>query len=124
MKASLISIVIALCLNAADIVVGLISAIKTKTVSSSTLRDGLFKKIGFIFCYALAFVLDYYGSYIGFNIGVNILPLVIAYTAITEITSILENVSEINPDLATSKLLALFQITKNDDSDSDKEDEE
>ena len=119
MKASIISIIIALCLNATDVIVGLIAAIRNKSVSSSTLRDGLFKKVGFIFCYALAFVVDYYGSYIGLNLGVNILPVIILYTAVTEITSILENISEINPDLATSKLLSIFKITNNNDSDDE-----
>ena len=47
------SVVIALVFNGLDILSGFIAAIKEKRVQSSKLRDGLFKKVGFIFCYVL-----------------------------------------------------------------------
>ena len=45
------AIIVALSLNLFDLVSGFIVAIKNKDIKSSKLRDGMFKKVGFIFCY-------------------------------------------------------------------------
>lgn len=105
-------VLIALIFNALDIVTGLISAGKTKSIQSSKLRDGLFKKIGFVFCYALAYLLDVYGGVIGFQIGVSLLPIIVLYVCGTEVVSIIENICIINPDLVPEKMKELFHISK------------
>lgn len=107
---ALLQIAIAMSLNALDLVTGLIGALRKKDLKSYRLRDGLFKKVGFIFCYLLAWMIDQYGYVIGFQIGIPILPVVVLYAATTEIVSILENIHEINPDLLPSKLMELFHI--------------
>ena len=56
------SVVIALVFNGLDILSGFIAAIKEKRVQSSKLRDGLFKKVGFIFCYVLRYLLTCMGA--------------------------------------------------------------
>ena len=95
------SVVIALVFNGLDILSGFIAAIKEKRVQSSKLRDGLFKKVGFIFCYVLAILVDLYGSRIGMNLGVD---------------SIVENICRINSDLLPDKLLKLFHLDKREES--------
>lgn len=123
MKTEMISICIAMGLNLLDIIVGIIQAVKNNCVSSTKLRDGMFKKVGFIFCYALAFIIDNFGSYIGLEFSFNILPILLAYVAITEITSIIENVSLINEDLANSTLLKIFNISHTDSTTPENYDE-
>ncbi len=103
---------VALVFNAIDIVSGIIAGIKNKNIQSSKLRDGLFKKVGFIFCYILAWLVDTQGSLIGFQISVQILPIIILYVCTTEVVSIIENICRINPDLLPDKLMALFNIQK------------
>lgn len=104
-------VLVALCFNALDLLTGCIAAIKNKEIQSSKLRDGMFKKIGFLICYFLAWLLDSEGEAVGFSFGVNILPVVILYTCTTELVSVLENVSKINSDLLPEKLMELFHIT-------------
>ena len=104
-------IAIALVFNALDLLTGIITAIKNKNIKSSKLRDGLFKKVGFLICYFLALMIDTEGSIIGFQIGAPILPIVILYACTTELVSILENISKINPDLLPEKLMDLFNVT-------------
>lgn len=104
-------IFVALGLNALDVLTGIVSAIKNKDIKSAKLRDGLFKKVGFIFCYFTAWLVDGYGGVIGFNLGVSILPVIVLYTCSTELVSILENISKINSDLLPSKLMELFHIS-------------
>ncbi len=107
-------ILIALVFNVIDIITGLLAALKNKDVQSNKLRDGLFKKVGFIICYFMAWLIDTQGINIGLNIGVAILPIIIVYVCLTELVSILENVSKLNPDLLPDKLMELFHISNVD----------
>lgn len=104
-------IIIALIFNGLDLITGIISAIKNKEIKSAKLRDGLFKKVGFLLCYFVAWLVDTYGDYIGFNFGVDILPIIILYVCTTELVSIIENICKINPDLLPEKLMNLFHIS-------------
>lgn len=106
-------IVIALIFNATDIVTGIIGGVKQTGLDSSALRDGLFKKVGFIFCYFIAWVVDSYGYLVGFNFGIELLPVIILYTCSTELVSVIENIHKINPDLLPEKLMELFHINRN-----------
>lgn len=108
---NLYPIFVALGFNALDVVTGIVSAIKNKDIKSTKLRDGLFKKVGFIFCYFTAWLVDGYGDVIGFKLGVAILPVIILYVCTTELVSTLENISKINPDLLPAKLMELFHIS-------------
>lgn len=104
-------IIIALIFNGLDLVTGIISAIKDKDIQSAKLRDGLFKKVGFMLCYFVAWLVDTEGTLIGFKFGVEMLPIIILYVCTTELVSILENISKINPDILPEKLMELFHIT-------------
>lgn len=105
-------IVIALIFHLLDLVTGLIGAVRQGKLQSSKMRDGMFKKVGFIFCYALAFLIDNNAHTIGLNISTNILPIIIVYAVTTEIVSIIENICKINPDLMPAKIMSLFQLDK------------
>ena len=104
-------IIIALVFNALDLITGIIGAAKNKDIKSSKLRDGLFKKVGFILCYFVAWLIDNKSSIIGFQFGVSILPIIIIYICTTELVSILENICKINPDILPEKLMELFHIS-------------
>lgn len=103
-------IIIALVFNVLDLISGIITAVKNKDIQSSKLRDGLFKKVGFILCYFVAWLIDTEGSLIGFQLGTQILPIIIIYVCTTELVSILENICKINPDILPEKLMELFHI--------------
>ncbi len=103
-------VLIALCFNAFDFVSGLVAALKTKSLESAKMRDGLFKKVGFTFCYLLAFLLDKQGEVIGLNVPVDVLPLIVLYVVGTECVSIIENICKINEDLIPEKLRELFNL--------------
>lgn len=104
-------IIVALVFNFLDLITGIITAVKNKDVQSAKLRDGLFKKVGFILCYFVAWLVDTQASRIGFQFGVAILPIIILYVCTTELVSILENICKINSDLLPEKLMELFHIT-------------
>lgn len=105
-------IIIALIFNALDLITGIITAVKNKDIKSAKLRDGLFKKIGIMLCYFVAWLVDTQGARIGFKIGISILPIIILYVCTTELVSILENICKINPDILPEKLMELFHISE------------
>lgn len=104
-------IIIALVFNALDIITGVITAVKNKEIQSAKLRDGLFKKVGFVLCYFVAWLIDTQGARIGFQFGVSILPVIILYVCTTELVSILENICKINPTILPEKLMELFHLS-------------
>ena len=103
-------IFVALAFNGIDLATGIISAIKAKDLKSAKLRDGLFKKIGFILCYFVAWLVDTQGYTIGFDLGVTVLPIIVLYICTIELVSILENICKINEELLPKKLMELFHI--------------
>lgn len=107
-------IIIAVVFHVIDLVSGFIGALKNKDVESNKMRDGLFKKVGFLLCYLVAFLLDTYGAEIGLNLGVSVLPAIVLYAVTTEIISIIENISKINENLIPETLLKLFHIDGGD----------
>lgn len=112
---TLYPVFVALCFNGVDLATGIIASIKNKDLESAKLRDGLFKKVAFIAVYFLAWLVDTQGGRVGFNLGVNVLTTVIFYVVGTEIISIIENISKINPDLLPEKLMELFHITSKEE---------
>lgn len=105
-------VIVALVFNLFDLVSGVVSAVKNKNLQSAKLRDGLFKKVGFIMCYFLAYIVDNYGTLIGFNLTVKIMPVIIFYVCSTEAVSVIENICKINSDLIPQKLINLFNLDK------------
>lgn len=104
-------IFVGLGFHALDLISGLIAGIKEKDLQSAKLRDGLFKKVGFILCYVVAWLIDTHGGLIGFQIGIATLPVIVLYACTTEAVSVIENICKINPDLLPDKLMDLFHIT-------------
>lgn len=102
-------ILVALVFNGLDLVTGIVGAIRDgEQIKSSKLRDGLFKKVGFIFCYALGIIINYAESYLTLPFDVDLVPVICAYAIVTEVVSIVENISKINPDILPEKLKELI----------------
>lgn len=106
----MIQILIALAFHLVDFSTGLIGAFKEKNLKSSKMRDGMFKKMGFLICYGVCVLIDNYGSFIGLNIGVDLLPIIVLYSVTTELVSIFENIHRINPSLVPQKIINLLHI--------------
>jgi len=106
-----------------DIVTGLIKSLSTHSYQSSIMRQGLFHKLGEIVCFIFGVVCDVFLPYLGVKIPVSIAQSICVYIVIMEIGSVVENIGEINPDLAKylHKIFAKFEqpeeteAPKNDD---------
>lgn len=102
-------ILVALIFNGLDLMTGIVGALRNgEQIKSKKLRDGLFKKVGFIFCYTLGIAINYAESYLTLPFGVDLVPVICTYAVITEVVSIIENISKINPDILPEKLKTLI----------------
>lgn len=102
-------ILISLVFNGLDLCTGIVGALKNgEQIKSSKLRDGLFKKVGFVFCYALGEAITYAKLYLPIPFGDKLLPIIGVYAITTEIVSICENINKINPYILPDKLKQLL----------------
>lgn len=90
--------------TALDIVSGLLNAAKSHKISSTYLRNGFYKKVAFFLLWAAAYLIAGYAAENGIEGANHILPFVTVYLFVTEMISVLENVSLLSPGLVPDKL--------------------
>lgn len=107
------ALIIVAVLIVMDYATGLMKAIHAHDISSEKMREGLWHKSGLVLVMLLAEIVEHAQKFIDLGFTV---PLVVpagVYIAVTEITSILENIGELNPELVDSPVLKLFRSSKN-----------
>ncbi|KFI90938.1 holin family protein [Bifidobacterium saguini DSM 23967] len=95
-----------------DYLTGLMKAAMQHDISSEKMRLGLWHKSGLVLVMVLAEVVERGQQYLDMGFAV---PLIIpagVYISITEISSILENIGEINPGIKTGPIMQLFRSVK------------
>lgn len=111
---------ITVCITAAMIVMdyasGLLKAGMNHDISSSKMREGLYHKAAYVGIVILAAVLEQATLVVDIGITMPLVTPACAYIILTELSSILENLGEVNPDLKDSRLLSLFRSNKEDDA--------
>lgn len=103
-------LLVAVAMMALDMLTGFAGAAKAGEIMSGKMREGLWHKAGFFGLVALAFVYEVAASLInleagssGIGIAMPEMPAVgavCAFIIATEAVSILENLCELNPDIA------------------------
>lgn len=104
-----------------DYLTGLAKAIKDRDVSSEKMRQGLWHKSAYLIVILLAEILEHGQSVVDMGFTVPIITPACVYIIITETASIIENVGQLNPELASSPVLKLFRSTKTPDETSGSE---
>lgn len=93
-----------------DLVTGVMQAIANKTLDSTKMRAGLWHKCGFIMIVILAMLVEWAMQFIDLGFTLPLFVPVCVFIILTEIVSIFENVCQLSPELANSKLAQLFNI--------------
>lgn len=99
-------------LIAIDYLTGLMKAAMQHDISSEKMRLGLWHKSGLILVMLLAEIVEHGQRYLDIGYTVPLIAPAAVCISITEISSILENLGEINPEIANSPLLQLFRSKK------------
>ena len=91
-----------------DFVSGFAQAVANKNVDSEKLRKGLFHKCGFIMAIVFGILCEWSLQFVDLGFDVPISLAICVYIILTEITSILENLGKLNPELASSGFMSIF----------------
>lgn len=111
-------------LIAMDYLSGIAAAASRGDLQSSKMREGLWHKLGEVGAILLAYLVAEEGHYIGLPYQIDLLiPAVLIWISVMEITSILENLALLNPDLASAGFLQIFKkaTEENDHHENDEE---
>lgn len=121
-KAELCALGITAILIAMDYISGIAAAASRGDLQSSKMREGLWHKLGEVGAILLAYLVAEEGHYVGLPYQIDLLiPAVIIWISVMEITSILENLTLLNPDLDSAGFLRIFRRTDDtDDSEGNK----
>ena len=100
-----------------DFLTGIVKAFATNSFTSTKMREGLFHKVGLILCLILGGLVDFAQMYLDLGSAIPVAEAICVYICLMEITSIIENVCKINPQIVPDKLAALFGGLKRDDNE-------
>lgn len=122
--AELCALGITAILIAMDYLSGIAAAASRGDLQSSKMREGLWHKLGEVGAILLAYLVAEEGHYIGLPYQIDLLiPAVLIWISVMEITSILENLALLNPDLGESSFLQIFRKEEKKGAEDEKKDE-
>lgn len=113
----LIVIGIMFLLTFIDYATGVVNAIMHSELSSEKMRRGLGHKFTYLAIICVALIVEYGSDYTNLGIKLPVFIPVCTGICLTEITSIMENCTKINPELSKSNILNIFKVDKKE-SDS------
>lgn len=104
-----------------DYITGVVNAAMHSRLNSSKMREGLGHKFAYCVLIFVAYIIDAIQLNSSLNLPFEMFPITSIGIIAIELTSIIENVCEINPELRKAKFMDIFE--KNNTNDDGKEDE-
>ena len=104
-----------------DYITGVVNAAMHSRLNSSKMREGLGHKFAYCVLIFVAYIIDAIQLNSSLNLPFEMFPIVSIGIIAIELTSIIENVCEINPELRKAKFMDIFE--KNNTNDDGKENE-
>lgn len=91
-----------------DYVTGLAKAILNDTLSSQKMRQGLWHKFAYLTLTIVAYMIDMINLHVQLGLPVSVFVCTVGGISLIELTSILENITAINPELANAPFMSVF----------------
>ena len=104
-----------------DYITGVVNAAMHSRLNSSKMREGLGHKFAYCVLIFVAYIIDAIQLNSSLNLPFEIFPIISIGIIAIELTSIIENVCEINPELRKAKFMDIFE--KNNTNKDGKENE-
>lgn len=104
-----------------DYITGVVNAAMHSRLSSRKMREGLGHKFAYCVLIFVAYIIDAIQLNSSLNLPFEMFPIVSIGIIAIELTSIIENVCEINPELRKAKFMDIFE--KNNTNGDGKENE-
>lgn len=96
---------------AMDYLTGVVKAIMQNNLSSSKMREGLGHKFAYLVLISVAYAIDTVNTHVSLGLPLNVFIVTVGGVCLIELTSILENVCEINPELKNKPFMQIFDIS-------------
>lgn len=96
-----------------DYLTGMINAIMHGNLSSTKMREGLGHKFTYFCVFFLAWFIDFETGYIDLGFHGTLTPLVTIGIILIELSSIIENIGKINPELKNAPFMNIFSQNNN-----------
>lgn len=96
-----------------DYVTGVTKAIMQDNLSSKKMREGLGHKFAYFILVLVAWFIDEINLHIDLGLPVSVFVCTVGGVCLIELTSILENITEINPELKNTPFMQIFAQTTN-----------
>ena len=105
-----------------DYITGVVNAAMHSRLNSSKMREGLGHKFAYCVLIFVAYIIDAIQLNSSLNLPFELFPIVSLGIIAIELTSIIENVCEINPELREAKFMDVFE--KNNKTTQKKEEKD
>ena len=92
-----------------DYITGVINAALKKNISSQKMREGLGHKATYIILLSVCYIIDTMQINTSLNLPTKLFPIVSYGILLIELTSIIENICEINPELKQASFMYIFE---------------
>ena len=120
-----VAIILVFILIVLDVISGIAAAFMKKTIDSSVMRRGLLHKASYVLVILLAGTLEWAVSMGGPALGVGLdLPIIVPtclYLGLTEISSIGENLAQIDPSLRSAPVFSVLGRVKPTEDNKEQE---
>lgn len=91
-----------------DYVTGVAKAIMQDDLSSKKMREGLGHKFAYFMLVLVAWFIDLVNVHVDLGLPVSVFVCTVGGISLIELTSILENITAINPELADAPFMQIF----------------
>ncbi len=92
-----------------DLITGFVAAVINKCVDSTSMKNGLWHKCGFMLAIVFGCLCEYTMNYIDLGFSIPVQDAVCTFIILTEMVSNLENLGKISPELGSSKFMDIFK---------------
>lgn len=91
-----------------DYVTGIVGAVMHANLSSTKMREGLGHKFAYLCVFFIAWFIDFEMEHIDIGFHSALTPIVTIGIVFIELSSIIENVGKINPELKQAEFMKIF----------------
>lgn len=102
----------ALFFVATDYLTGIVKAVMQGSLSSQKMREGLGHKFAYLILITVAYAIDTVSAHVSLGLPVNVFITTVGGVCLIELTSILENLCEINPELKNKPFLRILDTSE------------
>jgi toxin secretion/phage lysis holin len=96
-----------------DYITGVINAVMHGKLSSTKMREGLGHKFAYLCTFFIAWFIDFEMGHIDIGFHTALTPLVTVGIVLIELSSIVENIGKINPELTNAPFMDIFSQNNN-----------